>query len=114
VTRLPLPFATEELLLLTHAAGQVELAYDATRITLRWDEQVFPCCALWLSNRGRTAYPWNGRFLGIGIEPVCAPFDLGVQHARTAAAPLARAGISRGYQFRAGVRLDTQYSVSVT
>jgi hypothetical protein len=41
-------------------------------------------------------------------------FDLGVQHARTAAAPPARAGIARAHQFRAGVRVDTHYSVGVT
>ena len=114
-TRLPLPFATEELLLVTGAAGCVELVDHraGTRMTLRWDGAVFPCCALWLSNRGRTAYPWNGRFLAVGIEPVCAPFDLGVLHAQNAAAPLARAGIACARQFRAGVRLDTNYSISL-
>jgi hypothetical protein len=82
-------------------------------MTLRWDSVVFPCCALWLSNRGRTAYPWSGRFLAVGIEPVCAPFDLGILHAQTGAAPLARAGISCAHQFRAGIRFDTRYSIGL-
>ena len=114
-TRLPLPFTTEELLLVTGAAGQIELLDHraGTRMTLRWDNAVFPCCALWLSNRGRTAYPWNGRFLAVGIEPVCAPFDLGVLHARNAAAPLARAGIPCAHPFRASVPFDTRYSISL-
>ncbi len=114
-TRLPLPFATEELLLVTGAAGQVELVDHraGTRMTLRWDSAVFPCCALWLSNRGRTDYPWNGRFLAVGIEPVCAPFDLGVLHARNAATPLVRAGIACAHPFRAGVRFETRYSIGL-
>jgi hypothetical protein len=114
-TRLPLPFATEELLLVTGAGGQIELVDHraGSRISLRWDSAVFPCCALWLSNCGRTAYPWNGRFLAIGIEPVCAPFDLGVLHAQTAAAPLARAGIACAHSFRAGVRFETRYSIEL-
>jgi hypothetical protein len=114
-TRLPLPFATEELLLVTSAAGQVALADHGagTRTTLRWDSAVFPCCALWLSNRGRTAYPWNGRFLAVGIEPVCAPFDLGVLHAQNVATPLARAGIPCAHRFCAGVRFDTRYSIGL-
>jgi hypothetical protein len=115
VTRLPLPFATEELLLVTGAAGQVELVDHraGTRMTLRWDSAVFPCCALWLSNRGRTTYPWSGRFLAVGIEPVCAPFDLGILHAQNGASPLALAGIVCAHQFRAGIRFDTRYSIGL-
>ena len=116
VTRLPLPFATEELLLVTGAAGTVDLVNHSTgtRVSLRWDPIVFPCCLLWLSNRGRTAYPWNGRFLAVGVEPVCAPFDLGVLYAHDGHSPLARAGIACAHPFAAGVRLDTAYSIAVT
>ncbi len=74
---------------------------------------MFPSCLLWLSNRGRTAYPWNGRHLAIGIEPVCAPFDLGVQHANNPKSPLLTAQHRIVHRFRAGMPLDTLYSVTL-
>ena len=113
VTSLPLPFATEELVLLTDPGGAIDLLADSIRIELRWDAAVFPSCLLWLSNRGRTAYPWNGRHLAIGIEPVCASFDLGVQHARNPHSPLTQAKIPIAHRFRSGMRLDTLYSVTL-
>jgi hypothetical protein len=113
VTSLPLPFATEELVLLTGPDGAIDLVADGVRTELRWDAGVFPSCLLWLSNRGRTAYPWNGRHLAIGIEPVCAPFDLGVQHANNPKSPLLEAKNRIAHRFRAGMRLDTLYSVTL-
>lgn len=43
----------------------------------------FPSTALWLSNGGRTAPPWNSRHLGrIGIEEICSHFSNGVDVSR--------------------------------
>lgn len=46
---------------------------------LHWDAQTLPSCVLWISNGGRQSWPWSGRHFALGIEPVCAYFDLGVQ-----------------------------------
>lgn len=52
----------------------------------------FPATLLWISNRGRTAPPWNGRHCGrIGIEEVCSHFCNDVELSRTQ--PLADLGI---------------------
>ncbi|MFN5825500.1 MAG: hypothetical protein ACK446_00365, partial [Rhodobacterales bacterium] len=37
----------------------------------------FPDLILWVANRGRAAFPRNGRHQAVGQEPVCASFDLG-------------------------------------
>jgi len=43
----------------------------------------FPSTALWISNGGRTAPPWNSRHLGrIGIEEICSHFSNGVDVSR--------------------------------
>ncbi|NKB28020.1 MAG: hypothetical protein GKR99_10870 [Rhodobacteraceae bacterium] len=71
------------------ASGHVTLGNHAEnyKASVLWDPQGFANCNLWLSNHGRTAYPWNGRFRGLGIEPVSAPFDLGDEVANTASNP---------------------------
>ncbi|SDM89052.1 hypothetical protein [Actinomyces ruminicola] len=80
-TRLPLDAEIEELLQLVGVDdGRVEL-HDlgaGHTTTLTWDKRILPHCVLWVSNRGRQAEPWNGRNLCLGVEPVCAAFDLGV------------------------------------
>lgn len=79
LTRLPLPGATEELVQLIAPRGQLRLTFLEERVEMRmdWDESIFPGLLIWLSNRGRRASPWSGRHLALGLEPVCAAFDLG-------------------------------------
>ena len=115
LAHLPLDFATEELVLVTGHAGEVTLTNhrEGYAIRMGWDAEAFPSCMLWISNRGRTAYPWNARFLAIGIEPVVAPFDLGVEVARNPANPLRRAGTATSRTFAAGETWTTQYWIEV-
>ena len=84
VTRLPLPFATEELLLVTDIGArndspQVVLHYldEDVRLGLWWDRSAMPDVMLWVSNAGRRAVPWSGRHYALGVEPVNGLFDLG-------------------------------------
>jgi hypothetical protein len=114
-SRLPLATATEELLLATHANGRARLECSSAgyAATLTWDRDVFASCMLWISNRGRTAYPWSGRHLALGIEPVTAAFDLGTAVSANQANPLAAAGVSTARQFYAGERVVTRYAIAV-
>jgi hypothetical protein len=108
------PFAhdTEELLQLNGIDGTAALANlaEGYRVRLRWQAEHFPSLLLWFSNRGRKQYPWNGRHLAIGIEPIRSPFGLG---AATAAAdnPIARAGTPTARAFAAGERFVTRYRI---
>lgn len=94
LSHLPLLSTTEELVLARVASGlatlsRPDLGYSSE---LRWNADQFPFCLLWISNRGRSAYPWNGRHISVGIEPVAAAFDLGVTHSRNDSNPLSRFG----------------------
>lgn len=90
LTRLPLDVPTEELVQLRSlaAAGTAApfalhyLDYDAC-VGLWWDTAQFPDLMLWVSSGGRTHFPWLGRHLALGAEPVNSLFDLG----RVAVAP---------------------------
>ena len=68
----------EELLQLFHCDGAMTLHYrsEAAKAHLRWDSAALPHCLLWVSNHGRDAAPWNGRFRGLGVEPVNSYFDI--------------------------------------
>ena len=116
LSRLPLDFPTEELLLVTGHEGTFSLTNHEENYTVRmgWDAKAFPGCLLWISNRGRDAYPWSSRFLAIGIEPVVAPFDLGVSVARNPDNPLRRAGIATARSFSAGESWTTSYWIEVS
>lgn len=77
-SRLPFAEPVEELLQL-HGADSIALAnhVDGYRVRLHWNRDHFPSLLLWMSNRGRTAYPWSGRHCCLGMEPICSPFGLG-------------------------------------
>ena len=114
LSHLPLPHATEELVQLTEAGGRATLTWPAEgfRAHLTWDASHFPDLILWVSNRGRTAFPWNGRHQALGLEPVCAAFDLGTEISagpnplQTATHPTARS-------FRAGEVFTTRHRIEV-
>ncbi|HVJ40128.1 MAG TPA: hypothetical protein VM639_01475 [Dongiaceae bacterium] len=79
LTRLPLPFATEELLQLRDCRAPIVLHYleERAHVGLWWDQRQLPDVMLWLSNGGRKAEPWGGRHYALGVEPVNGAFDLG-------------------------------------
>ena len=108
---LPLPFDTEELLLVAGHGGVARLTNRAEgyRIVMEWDPNVFPAVLLWVSNRGRRYPPWNGRHLGLGVEPVAAPFDLGYAHAVNPKSPLRAHGVATATRFSPERDLETRY-----
>ena len=109
---LPLPFDTEELLLVAGHNGVARLTNhtERYRVVMEWDPAVFPSVLMWISNRGRGFAPWNGRFLGLGVEPVCAPFDLGYAHAVNPNSPLRALGVPTATRFFRERDLVTKYS----
>ncbi len=44
---------------------------------------------LWISDRALQEAPWNGRYRGLGVEPVAAAFDFG-EAASAGPNPIAR------------------------
>lgn len=114
--RHPLPYATEELVLVTGHGGGATLTNETEGYTVRllWEAEVFPSCVMWISNRGRSAYPWRSRFQALAIEPMVAPFDLGTDVARDRNNPLSRAGLATARSFTANTPWTTRYSIEVT
>ena len=112
---LPFPAQSEDLVLLTQPKGRVSLMRPdlGYQVDIKWDDTELPSCLLWLSNRGRQYAPWDGRVCAIGIEPVAAAFDLGVDHSVSDTTPLARDGVRTAIELRKGEQWRTPYSISV-
>jgi hypothetical protein len=111
-SRLPFATATEELLQIEGLDGVVALANHAEgyRVRLSWQTEHFPSLLLWISNRARTSFPWNGRHLAIGIEPICSPFGLAPATAG-AANPIAQGGTPTTHAFMPGQAFTTRYRI---
>lgn len=116
ISSLPLDQETEELMSVQLSDGFVRLAFPdgAYAVDLTWDIRTFPHCLLWLSNQGRKAYPWNRRFRALGIEPVCAAFDLGTEYSTRAETPFTKAGMPTSIRLEADVPFTTVYSIGVS
>lgn len=112
-TALPLGLDAEELLQIEGSEGHARLVNlaEGYRVMLTWNVAHFPSLLLWMSNRGRTAFPWNGRHLAIGIEPICSPFGLGPATA-TADNPIARSGVATALDFTPDAPFETHYRLS--
>lgn len=115
LTRLPMDEAGEELLQVRGlrqgaAPAPLSLYYrdEDARVGLWWDSRHLPDLMLWVSNRGRPEFPWNGRHVALGAEPVNSVFDLGRVARPPAGHPLAdRCGI----ELHAGQVWRTRYRI---
>lgn len=78
LSRLPLPFPTEEVVQLVDCRGPIRLNYldENACVSLHWDQGYLPDAVLWLSNGGRFYPPWSGRHFALGVEPLAGTFDL--------------------------------------
>ncbi|RQR24485.1 hypothetical protein DIE23_33565 [Burkholderia sp. Bp9143] len=112
--RLPLADATEEIVQLCGIDGAVTLTDDdaRTRYRLTWDADALPSLLLWISNRGRTYAPWNGRNLCVGIEPVASAFELGCA-ASLASNPINAHGVNTALALRPDAPTEIAYRFEV-
>lgn len=111
VTRLPLPFKTEELLQVADCKPPFVLRYPAQRaeVLLDWDTTHLPDALLWISNGGRSHAPWDGTHYALGIEPNNSCFDLTSVAIPPDEHPLAK---RTGLRLQAGVPLSIVYRLS--
>ena len=114
LSRLPLAQDTESLVQLCGVDGQMTVSNldEGYAFSLAWDAAVLPSCLLWISNRGRKAWPWSGRHHALGVEPVCSYFDWGVD-AGTAPNPVSARGVATCVRLDPAQPLDIAYQMTV-
>lgn len=110
---LPLAENSEELVQLCGVTGGFRLHHpDGWSVTLDWDADHFPSLLLWISNRGRAYAPWNSRHMALGVEPVCAAFDLGPA-VSSAPNPISATGTATAHAFHPDAPFTTRYRIGV-
>ena len=111
----PLGYNAEEVVQVCGVAGHAKLLNEDEGYCayLRFCPEIFPSILLWVSNRGRAFYPWNARFVALGIEPVRAAFDLGPAVGSLAGNPIAKAGYPTALKLLPGEPLTTLYEIGV-
>jgi len=114
ISKFPLSLNTENLVQLCGIDGHFEFvnSYLGYTVKLSWNKDHFPSALLWLSNRGRPAFPWNGEFEAIGIEPVCSAFDLG-EVVSTSSNPINKENIGTSIHFKENSPWTTEYSIEI-
>lgn len=118
LSHLPLQADAEELLQvrgLTAGPGGAPLRlryldHDAA-VDLSWETADFPDLMLWVSNRGRPHFPWQGTHVALGAEPVNSLFDLGRVAKAPEGHPLAD---RRGIALQAGRPWTTRYRLAAS
>lgn len=80
-------------------------------MTLDWDRDILPSLMLWISDRGAEDPPFNGRYRGLGVEPLAAAFDL-ADAISTAPNPLNRRGLRTAVEITPQAPVCINYSVT--
>ena len=112
-TQLPLEVECEELLQVAGTAGEARLYFTAEEyaVQLNWQKEHFASLLLWYSNKGRRAYPWNGRHQALGMEPICGAFDLGPSQSK-ADNPISKRGTPTTMRFEPENLFETKYRIA--
>ncbi len=115
VSMLPKEEEFEEVIMLCNVKeGKfvLENHEEKYRVILRWDVSVLSSCLLWISNKGRTEEPWNGRNLCLGIEPITSSFDLGVPICNSRNS-LTDKGVNTCVSFKTGEKKVIEHSIEI-
>jgi hypothetical protein len=116
LSRLPLEEAGEELMQVRglradgdEAALRLHYLDEDASVGLWWDTARLPDLMLWVSNRGRPDYPWQGQHVALGAEPVSSVFDLSRVARPPQGHPLAD---RRGIQISPELPWSTRYRIA--
>jgi hypothetical protein len=103
LARLKVTPPLEEVVQLCGVTGPVVVRYpdEGWAAQIDWDRALLPSCLIWIGGGGIAEAPWRNRFLGLGVEPIAAAFDL-APAASAGDSPLARAGVATALDFAAG------------
>ncbi len=115
LTLLPPSEQCEILLQVPAPAGLVRLIYEQAGYAVRftYDAQLLPSVVIWISNRGREEFPFDGQFRTLGIEAVAGAFDLGPAVSASAMNPIAREGVATCITLQAGEALTMRSTIAL-
>ena len=78
-----------------------------------WNPRHFSSVLMWVSNKGRTEYPWNSNHVTLGFEPITSVFGLSTHISTNSENPIAKRGILTAIKLFKDQPLETNYSFSI-
>ena len=78
----------------------VENYQDNYSFKMKWDPEHFSSVLMWLSNKGREEYPWNGEHTTLGLEPITSTFGLSTHMSNNPKNPINTKGVKTTIQFK--------------
>ena len=91
----------------------VENYQDNYSFKMKWDPEHFSSVLMWLSNKGREEYPWNGEHTTLGLEPITSTFGLSTHMSNNPKNPINTKGVKTTIQFKKNVEWKTEYNFSI-
>ena len=83
------------------------------RFLYQWNPSHFSSVLVWLSNKGRTEYPWNSKHITIGLEPITSAFGLSTHMSCNHNNPINSRGVSTMVNFFADKLWKSEYQFSI-
>jgi hypothetical protein len=116
LSRLPFDEPVEDIVLLAGVSTPVRARNRelGVSVVVDWDRTILPAVMLWISDRALQETPWQGRYRGLGVEPIAAAFDFG-EAASAGANPIADDGHRTAVELGpdAPVRITSSIAVGV-
>ena len=69
---------------------------------------------MWVSNKGRSEYPWNSNHVTVGFEPITSVFGLSTHISTNSENPIAKRGVLTAIKLFKDQPLETNYSFSIS
>ena len=91
----------------------VENYEENYRFSYQWNPNHFSSILMWLSNRGRTEYPWNGKHITVGLEPITSTFGLSTHISCNHNNPINSRGVPTMIDFFKDKPWKSEYQFSV-
>lgn len=114
LSQVPLASPVQDNVMLTGITGPFRALFadTGTRVTIDWDRDVLPSLMLWLSDGVIDEEPWNGRYRGLGVEPLAAAFDF-PDSVSIAPNPLSARGVPTAVGLSTAAPLVVHHSIEV-
>ncbi len=105
----------EDLFQLCGVDGNVSIdnLEDDYQFHYQWDPSHFNSVLVWVSNKGRTEYPWDSKHITIGFEPITSAFGLSTHVSTNRKNPIFKRNIPTTIKLFKDKPLETNYSFSI-
>ena len=91
----------------------VENYEENFKLNFNWNPSHFNSILMWVSNKGRTEYPWESKHITVGFEPITSAFGLSTHVSSNSDNPIAKRNVATTVKLFKDKPLETNYSFSI-